>query len=1140
MNKSCLNLGGTELYTNNKNVTYETIANKDDLYFKIGNVDEMPPFFMTIVSDVDFWMFVSSNGGITAGRKNPDSALFPYYTDDKIHDGKETSGSDTCMIVTRGKSKFLWEPFTSHNPNVYKVIRNMYKNTIGNKIVFEEINETLDLIFRYTWQTSNQYGFVKASELLNTSDQSVSVRVLDGIRNILPYGVDTLTQISRSTLVDGYKRSELIKEYGLGIFTLSAIISDKAEPSESLKATSTWSIGLDNPIYLLSEGQRSAFKKDASLYSETDVKGLRGAYYVSSDVNLSAHETKEWYIVSELDQTGTMLEALIHELAEGNELILRLKEDIDRGSKNLKQLVYEADGFQMSSSQRTAYRHFSNALYNIMRGGIYADGYYVDLNDLKAFISTWNRKVYQKNLDLLNTLSEPILYMDLLEKVEAKMDFDLERIIREYLPLTYSRRHGDPSRPWNKFNIDIFDEKGQKNLNFEGNWRDIFQNWEALSLSYPRYLESIITKFVNASTADGYNPYRITKKGVDWEVVDSADPWSNIGYWGDHQVIYLLKLMEMSQKYNPSTLVELLDRKGFVYANVPYRIKRFDEILKDPKDTIFFDDILAEQIEKSVRDLGSDGKLLYQGDEIYHVNLLEKILLVALSKLTNYIPMGGIWMNTQRPEWNDANNALVGNGVSMVTLYYLHRYLKFLKQLLDSRKNDFELSEEVGILFEGVHHVFHQYIGYVGFSINDQERFKMVKALGEIGSSYRQSIYSHGFSGKKVALSIGKLNDFIDVVLVHLRDTIKNNKREDRLYHSYNLIKFEKDSCKISHLYEMLEGQVAVLSSKALNVSEVLEVLEALKKSAIYREDQNSYMLYPERSLSTFLEKNIIPEGKVVTSTLLKNELAQGLTRFVEKSVNGKYRFNGRFRNGSEVYEAIIKTGEYPIEEAKAVSELFSEIFDHHAFTGRSGTFYKYEGLGCIYWHMVSKLVLAIQEVFNDVISDENNWEAADRLAYYYHDVKSGIGVDKSPVEYGAFPTDAYSHTPGFAGVQQPGMTGQVKEDILSRFGELGVSVHDGEVEFNPRLLAKNEFLSSDTEWTLPRQQLLLSKNQIGFTFCAVPIVYELTNHAAITVYYKNGDRYTFENANKLSRDISRSLFNRDGRIEKIMVKLNR
>ena len=55
--------------------------------------------------------------------------------------------------------------------------------------------------------------------------------------------------------------------------------------------------------------------------------------------------------------------------------------------------------------------------------------------------------------------------------------------------------------------------------------------------------------------------------------------------------------------------------------------------------------------------------------------------------MSNFIPEAGIWMNTQRPEWNDANNALVGNGVSMVTLYYLRRFLKFFEKLLENSES---------------------------------------------------------------------------------------------------------------------------------------------------------------------------------------------------------------------------------------------------------------------------------------------------------------------------------------------------------------------------------------------------------------------------------------------------------------------
>ncbi|MFM7157985.1 MAG: hypothetical protein ACKO0Y_09240, partial [Bacteroidota bacterium] len=130
-------------------------------------------------------------------------------------------------------------------------------------------------------------------------------------------------------------------------------------------------------------------------------------------------------------------------------------------------------------------------------------------------------------------------------------DSHLLRLASEYLPLTFSRRHGDPSRPWNRFSINTKNDDGSLKYDFQGNWRDIFQNWEALSHSYPLFVESMIYKFMNASTFDGYNPYRIQKNGFDWETIEEHNPWSYIGYWGDHQIIYLLKLLEMYKDTQP-------------------------------------------------------------------------------------------------------------------------------------------------------------------------------------------------------------------------------------------------------------------------------------------------------------------------------------------------------------------------------------------------------------------------------------------------------------------------------------------------------------------------------------------------------------------------------------------------------------
>ena len=111
-----------------------------------------------------------------------------------------------------------------------------------------------------------------------------------------------------------------------------------------------------------------------------------------------------------------------------------------------------------------------------------------------------------------------------------------------------------------------------------------------------------------------------------------------------------------------------------------------------------------------VTGIGSDGKLLPdKKGEIRLVNLTEKILVNLLTRLSNFIPEAGIWMNTQRPEWNDANNALVGNGASMVTLYYVRRLLKFITELFnDDQVSNFELSEEVALFFNSINSTFIQ------------------------------------------------------------------------------------------------------------------------------------------------------------------------------------------------------------------------------------------------------------------------------------------------------------------------------------------------------------------------------------------------------------------------------------------------
>ena len=205
---------------------------------------QLVAFFISVVSDSNHWMFISSLGGLSAGRINSESALFPYYSDDKITDGSTHTGSRTLALVTVEDKTSLWEPFSKNYDGVYRLTRNLYKNVFGDKLIFEETNHDLSLTFRYVWRTSEKFGFVKTATLVNHSSASVTVEILDGIENLLPYGVDSGVQNGLSCLVDAYKKNELDQDTGLGFYSMSSILVDRAEPSEALSTTTVWSEGL--------------------------------------------------------------------------------------------------------------------------------------------------------------------------------------------------------------------------------------------------------------------------------------------------------------------------------------------------------------------------------------------------------------------------------------------------------------------------------------------------------------------------------------------------------------------------------------------------------------------------------------------------------------------------------------------------------------------------------------------------------------------------------------------------------------------------------------------------------------------------------------------------------------------------------
>ena len=1137
-------------------------------FYRIANFDSLQPFLMTVVSSNDQWMYVSSRGGLSAGRVSAENCLFPYESVDKLHYCHSYTGPLTLIRVADRSSNGRpsppdswrrWQPFSYPMFEDRACVRNLYKHEVGNQVIFEEAHQELGLTFRYGWQMSQQFGFVRTVTLENTGTELREIDLLDGLQNLQPYGIGLSLYQNASCLTDAYKQGQFDSATKLGVYSLTSQILDHATAAESLKASTVACIGLDEYAVLLSSKQLQDFcaGENTAIQTERMATGVRSHYLACAEFSLAPGDSKTWHFIADVARDHLQIAQLRNALSKESTIGCELQDSLEHEHLSLVRNVASSDGLQTTGNRTDSVHHFANVLFNNMRGGALAANYQLETADFSDFVAVRNKGAFQSAEPFLTALPATVGYGQLLEQIAGQGSRDLLRLGLEYLPLTFGRRHGDPSRPWNQFNIHVFHADGSRNYHYEGNWRDIFQNWEALAQSFPVFLPSMIAKFVNTSTVDGYNPYRVFRDGFDWEAPEPDDPWANIGYWGDHQIVYLLKLLEATQNHFPGLLGDQLESEQYVYADVPYRIAAYDKLVEDSRATIDYDLAHAKVIEQRVQAQGEDGKLLQTADgEVCYVTLAEKLLVPVLTKISNLVLGGGIWMNTQRPEWNDANNALVGPGLSVVTACYLRRYLEHLKGLLaglagPSTKLSAEVAEWLGSLAT----VLSQSRSLLGKpSVSDLERRQLLDALGQAFSDYRLQVYEHGISGK-VTIEVSQIQTLLKDATDLLDATIRENQRSDGLYHAYNLLELKDapSEASVAPLYEMLEGQVAALSTGIVGPEEAVQIVEKMFDSPLYRADQHSFLLYPERELPGFLSRNVLPAESVQGIKLLREQLQDNASALVVRSDRGEYHFENTLDSVTSVTDRLASLAAEsrwaPLveQDRAAVLDLFDEVFQHSKYTGRSGAMYGYEGLGSIYWHMVAKLLLAVQEVYFRAVEEGSQPGTIQSLAEAYYRVRRGLSSEKTPQEYGAFPTDPYSHTPKHSGAQQPGMTGQVKEEILTRRGELGVRVRDGRICIEPCLLRKSEFVDQQVDFHYydvqgKSQSIAMPPQSLAFTICQVPVIYRVVQEGTQV------DIRTFEGGFEgaqvvasggcLDREASKKVFYRTGEISKIEVRV--
>jgi hypothetical protein len=306
-------------------------------------------------------------------------------------------------------------------------------------------------------------------------------------------------------------------------------------------------------------------------------------------------------------------------------------------------------------------------------------------------------------------------------------------------------------------------------------------------------------------------------------------------------------------------------------------------------------------------------------------------------------------------------------------------------------------------------------------------------------------------------------------------------------------------------------------------------------------------MLYPDREQTRFMQKNIVTQDAIATITTLQQMIAANDNSVIVHGLDNIYRFNADLSNKSDLKERLLNAlDSYPQLDVdqQTILKLYETTFDHQSFTGRSGGMFGFEGLGSIYWHMVSKLLLALAENYTTAQTQGANKDTLHSLGTLYYKVREGIGFNKTPQEYGAFPTDPYSHTPKHAGAQQPGMTGQVKEELISRFTELGIAIDKGEVSIQPSLLRQQEFITEARDfWYLDTQDewqcLKLEPGTLAFTWSQIPFIYVLSDTPSATTLLLSDGSKTVNSFMGLDNAQAKELFTRSGKLQSVTLTIN-
>jgi len=747
---------------------------------------------------IPMWVFYANRGQCIAsfGIESKDKSIMEFHPANKAYRLTSLNGFRTFIKTTHNHKNVLWEPFQENLSNgTFKTKHHMAISS--HDLTIEETNMTLGLKIQINYFTMPKEPFaalVRNVKIQNIGRKRRSIQLIDGMPNIVPYGLTYPLQKDISRTVEAWNTVSNLEKKA-PYYNLKVVISDKAEVEPIESGNFYFSLLCEgNKTKLLNPivqptcifGNSTDFIVPSEFLRQKNFKAP--LKQKTSNRSPSAMSFASFTLMPKKDKHITSLFGYTYSVKMLNDIVsqVRSKNFINKKSKENQNIIKDIKNYAFTKSSSDAFDHYCSQTFldNVLRGGL------------------------------------PLS----LETSEGKVVFNV-----------YSRKHGDPERDYNYFTLNpTYLSQGN------GNYRDVNQNrrndvWFnsdvkdshiinllsliqadgynplvvkglVFSVDSPKKIENIIKNYLTGKEKDivieslhrGFQPGQLLKLIEENDIHLKTSPQNFLrnlltqchkhemaehgeGYWTDHWS-YNLDLIERYLALYPEAKRNLLlDKKIFSFFHNTHHVlprdQRYILTKNGPRQykSVFdhHEDIVTDIFDHKLRTQNGKGG-------VYYTSLLIKLLCLVANKSATFDPSGiGIEMEAGKPNWYDALNGLPGLlGSSISETFELKRLCLFLRRAFKdlALKDHWELQ------------VFDELLTFI-LAINDlllsrADALTYWRRSNEVKEHYRWKV-QQGIDGYERRVPLSTIDKFLQLVIAKADKGIELSKDKHGLYATY-------------------------------------------------------------------------------------------------------------------------------------------------------------------------------------------------------------------------------------------------------------------------------------------------------------------------------------------------------------------